>query len=118
MCATPDLATLFGTQNVVIVGDETETEGALTFNEGPTPALLATHDQAQRRAWARAFGQWLAELPSANTRRAYERAWRDLLDFTGKPPWAIRCDDVAHGYDREPFQEAQPTQVTGAQVPH
>ena len=59
--------------------------------EAPAPS----YGGADRlREWSKAFDQWLAELRALNTRRAYERAWRDLLDFTGKTPWAMQSADV------------------------
>ena len=49
--------------------------------------------------WSKAMHQWLDELPSENTRRAYRRAWNDFLTFTKKKPWdtgasAIFSEDV------------------------
>jgi integrase len=44
--------------------------------------------------WSRAYTQWLAEFTAANTRNAYERAWRDLLEFTGKYPWRVTSPDI------------------------
>ncbi len=48
-------------------------------------------------AWKTAFFNWLnaPKRCNANTRRAYEKAWWLLLDFTGKMPWQITKSDVA-----------------------
>lgn len=43
--------------------------------------------------WGRAFEVWLAGK-AENTRRAYGRAWEDLLRFTGKRPWEVLAGDV------------------------
>jgi hypothetical protein len=87
MSATLDLAALLGpstpwvgTQQVFVI----EHEDRLLH--------LITADHMLQ--WNRAFDQWLAELPSPNTRRAYQRAWNDLLDFTHKQPWTLHGDDV------------------------
>jgi integrase len=43
--------------------------------------------------WARAFELWLAGK-AENTRRAYGRAWEDLLRFSEKQPWEMLAGDV------------------------
>ncbi|HPL70343.1 MAG TPA: tyrosine-type recombinase/integrase [Brevefilum sp.] len=43
--------------------------------------------------WSSAFALWLSSK-SGNTRRAYEMAWEQLLDFTGKMPWEMGSADV------------------------
>ena len=58
-----------------------------TEQEGPTLALGCGRD------WARAFELWLAGK-AENTRRAYRRAWQDLLSFAGKQPWALLSYDL------------------------
>jgi integrase len=51
-------------------------------------------DPAQSAAWSQAFAAWLAQLSSDHTRRAYCRAWRDLLDYTNQMPQAIQPADL------------------------
>jgi integrase len=43
--------------------------------------------------WSDAFALWL-ESKSPNTRRAYEKAWEELMDFTGKMPWMMSSADI------------------------
>lgn len=83
MSEATDLIPIFGTQKTIAAYD---IQTVITAD-----ALAASVDQAE---WSRAFHQWLDELPAENTRRAYTRAWRDLLNFTDKQPWAIRSDDI------------------------
>ncbi len=80
MSATADLATLFGTPAAA--------------NSHVGASVPAPPNPATARHWTRAYDQWLSELPSEATRNTYQRAWRDLLDFTGKAPSAIRSADV------------------------
>lgn len=47
------------------------------------------------REWAEAYSLWRASLRSDNTRRAYEKAWKDLLSYTEKMFWQIQRQDVA-----------------------
>lgn len=44
-------------------------------------------------AWGRAWAAWLGRK-SANTQRAYRRAWDDLLAFSDRPPWEIASSDL------------------------
>ena len=55
--------------------------------------LGETEFQGEFREWGRAFEHWLAGK-AANTRRAYVRAWEDLLGFTGKGPAELRSGDL------------------------
>lgn len=50
---------------------------------------LAAEAVATWAEWERAYCRWLGRLASAHTRRAYHRAWRELLAFAGRPPWDI-----------------------------
>ena len=77
METTRAMVPLFGAQTVVVEDPGTRVP----------PMDLAAE-------WARAYSQWLGEFSAENTRQAYERAWRDLLRYTGKFPWAIRPDDI------------------------
>lgn len=83
MTETTELVPLFGPQTAVA-----------------EPVIPSPFDRVE--TWSKAFHQWLAELPAANTRRAYERAWKDLLEYTGRQPWAIQSSDV-----RDWIQELQ-----------
>jgi hypothetical protein len=55
--------------------------------------LWRTDRPTEPEHWARAFDLWLSEK-APNTRRAYLRAWEDLLQFAGVPPARIRSGDV------------------------
>ncbi len=81
---------LMGDKEITLFGDvqiitEAERRGA-----GPGAYVFD-----RMRAWAEAFGLWLDSRRSKNTRRAYERAWREFLGFSGKDPWIITRTDVA-----------------------
>lgn len=54
---------------------------------------ISPGDNGIGEKWSKAAEAWLADKP-ANTRRAYRRAWGDLLSFTGKAPWAITSADI------------------------
>ena len=43
--------------------------------------------------WTNAFQLWL-QSKSDNTRRAYEKAWEELMDYTGKMPWQMGSADI------------------------
>lgn len=44
--------------------------------------------------WAELFEMWLLSRESASTRRGYESAWNDLLEFTGKQIGGIESLDI------------------------
>jgi site-specific recombinase XerD len=78
------------------VGNEiTLFEGAqvLDVERGRAGAGAGPFDRM--RAWTEAFALWLDSRRSANTRRAYERAWREFLNFSSKNPWEIVKTDVS-----------------------
>ncbi len=43
--------------------------------------------------WTNAFQLWL-QSKTDNTRRAYEKSWEELMDFTGKMPWEMGSRDI------------------------
>jgi integrase/recombinase XerC len=61
--------------------------------------------------WNQAALDWLTNLGSARTRRAYSAAWNALLAYTGKDPATITQSDVL-AYRRYLEQERRVTQAT------
>jgi len=43
--------------------------------------------------WETAFSRWLGSKAD-HTRRAYEAAWKQLVDYTGKNPWEMSAADI------------------------
>lgn len=60
------------------------------------------HEPTINEKWTEAYGYWL-DSKSDNTRRAYETAWEELMDFTGKMPWEMGSADIEAfvGYMRQ-----------------
>lgn len=92
--ATVDLDTLFRTRTVV-VEERRRASHDTSSNRLPTSADKPDH----AHHYPRAFHQWMTELSSSNTRRAYTRAWSDLLRHAGKHPWEITCSDLRDWVD-------------------
>lgn len=69
-----------GLEVVVLTGEETRLR-------------VGRLDQAAE--WQRQIELWLSTLASANTQRAYRKAWQLLLAFTDKMPWEINRTDIA-----------------------
>lgn len=55
--------------------------------------LPIIREATDNEKWSDAFSLWLSSK-AGNTRRAYEAAWEQLLDFTGKMPWQMGSADV------------------------
>ena len=56
-------------------------------------AQVEFQELSQNQKWSNAFGHWL-NSKAENTRRAYEAAWEELLDFTEKMPWEMSSADI------------------------
>ena len=65
----------------------------LTQPQTLTPAI-SLQGEGVSTDWARGWEVFLDGLRSANTRRAYSRAWSDFAQFVGKGPWEIGSADV------------------------
>ena len=66
------------------------------------------------REWARAFDAWLAGK-APNTQRAYQRAWVDLVEFTGKGPDQILSADLQAWANDLGTRALDPTVLRGLQ---
>jgi integrase/recombinase XerC len=75
-----------------------------------TPGLNAL---ASGQDWSQAALDWLTNLGSDRTRRAYLEAWNSFLAFTGKDPASVTRSDVL-AYRRD--LETTPSERTGATV--
>ena len=67
--------------------------------------------------WRRAYNLWL-ETKSPNTRRAYQRAWADLLGFTGKGPQEILSAERATDPQRKETLPASQRPTGSVLRPH
>lgn len=56
-------------------------------------AFVEYQDPEINAKWSKAFANWLGGK-AENTRRSYQTAWEELLDFTGKMPWEIGSSDI------------------------
>ncbi len=63
----------------------------------PPPSIPSPRDRS--REWDKAFKRWLGGFKAENTRLAYQRAWDDLLNFSGKQYWAIESGDVLDWFE-------------------
>lgn len=63
----------------------------LTYHS--TTAIVAP-DPSNAADWGQAAVDWLANMTSERTRRAYREAWRDFMVFTGKTPDQVNQSDV------------------------
>lgn len=54
---------------------------------------IEVQELPENAKWSNAFSHWLGSK-AENTRRAYEAAWEELIDFTEKMPWEMSSADI------------------------